>query len=77
MRFAVERQLEIIGEATNHLSENTKQSVDGIKWRTIKAFQNISVHEYFGLDVAIIWNIVCNDIPELETALASLSLNKN
>lgn len=45
MRFAVERQLEIIGEAANHLSTETKDIATQIDWRNIKAFRNITAHE--------------------------------
>jgi uncharacterized protein with HEPN domain len=65
MRFAVERQLEIIGEAANHLSAETKDKAPQIDWRNIKAFRNIAAHEYFGISETVLYQIVTGDIPEL------------
>ena len=69
LRFAVIKQLEIIGEAGNHISQQTKDSLVDVEWRKIRSFRNISVHEYFGVDPSIIWRIVQQDIPVLEKAL--------
>lgn len=72
MRFAVERQLEIIGEAANHLSEETKSNTPEIDWRNIKAFRNIAAHEYFGISIKVLHLIVIHDIPLLEAAIKPL-----
>ena len=72
MRFAVERQLEIIGEAANHLSTETKDKVPQIDWHNIRAFRNIAAHEYFGISEALLYQIVTHDIPALETAIKLL-----
>ena len=64
-RFAIERQLEIIGEAANALSEDltTKYPAD---WRKIVAFRNFIVHEYFGVDLELVWDIIANKIQPLQ-----------
>ena len=72
IRFSVERQLEIIGEAANHLSQNTKQLNSEIDWRKIVAFRNFIVHEYFGVDLELVWDIVENKIPVLEREVLAL-----
>lgn len=66
LRFAVERQLEIIGEAANHLSENIKTDNPEIEWRKVTAFRNFIIHEYFGVDLELVWDIVINKIPPLK-----------
>lgn len=66
LRFAIERQLEIIGEAANHLSQNLKESYPGIDWRKIVAFRNFLAHEYFGIDLELVWGITQNNIFELK-----------
>ena len=71
-RFALIKQLEIIGEAANHLSESTKERMPDVEWWKIKGFRNISVHEYFGIDPVIIWKIVQQDIPVRKAALDAL-----
>ncbi len=77
MRFAVERQLEIIGEAANHLTQETKDLVPEIDWRNIKAFRNIMAHEYFGISERILFQVATHDIPELETAIRFIIANKS
>lgn len=75
LRFAVERQLEIIGEAANHLSENILQQAPEIEWRKIIAFRNLIVHEYFGVDLELVWSVVQHKIPQLGVSVNSLILN--
>ena len=72
MKFAVVKQLEIIGEAANHLTESTLSQPSEIDWTKIIGARNIFVHEYFSVDDIIIWNIVKNDIPELERHINKL-----
>lgn len=55
MRFACIKQLEIIGEAGNHISEEIKSQFSDIEWSQIKGMRNIFVHEYFGIDSKIVW----------------------
>ena len=62
---AVLRNLEIIGEATKHVSEETRKSFPAIEWRKIGAFRDIVAHEYFGIDENILWDIVANKVPAL------------
>ena len=59
------RQLEIIGEASNRLSEHIHLENPNIPWRTIIGFRNVIVHEYFGLDDKIVWAVIQNEIPSL------------
>jgi uncharacterized protein with HEPN domain len=66
LRFAIERQLEIIGEAANHLSEKIRLDNTEIEWRKVIAFRNFIVHEYFGIDLELVWDIVVNKIPGLK-----------
>ena len=54
MRFACIKQLEIIGEASNHLSEETKLKFYDIEWKLIIGMRNIFVHEYFGIDSNVV-----------------------
>jgi len=55
MRFACIKQMEIIGEASNHISEETKFQFSDIEWRQIVGMRNIFVHEYFGIDSKLVW----------------------
>jgi uncharacterized protein with HEPN domain len=62
---AILRNLEIIGEAVKHLSDDTKQRYPQVKWRKIGDFRNIVAHEYFGVSDEIVWDVVENEIPPL------------
>lgn len=63
---AVIRNLEIIGEASRSLSDEIKGCMSAIEWRKIAALRNILVHEYFGINATIIWDIIQTKIPPLE-----------
>jgi uncharacterized protein with HEPN domain len=66
LRFAIERQLEIIGEAANHISEIARLDNPEVEWRKVIAFRNFIVHEYFGVDLELVWDIVANKIPSFK-----------
>jgi uncharacterized protein with HEPN domain len=66
MRFACIKQMEIIGEASNHLSAELKSKFSNIEWAQIVGMRNVFAHEYFGIDSSIVWEIIKNDIPELK-----------
>ncbi len=59
------RNLEIIGEATVHLSPEIRKRHPGVDWRKIRAFRNVVAHEYFGVNNDIVWDIIQNRVPEL------------
>ena len=69
MRFASIKQIEIIGEAANLITIETKNKFTEIEWKQITGLRNILVHEYFGVDNSLIWQIVITDIPALKENL--------
>ena len=73
LRFAIERQLEIIGEAANHLSDELKLNNPEIEWRKIVAFRNFIIHEYFGVDLELVWDIISNKIPPLKATIERMN----
>ena len=60
--FATVKQLEIIGEAANRITETTKNLWSDIEWPKIIALRNILVHEYFIIDHSIIWEIIGDEM---------------
>ena len=66
MRFACIKQMEIIGEASNHISEEVKGRFSQIEWGQIVGMRNVFVHEYFGIDPKLVWEIIKQDLPELK-----------
>jgi uncharacterized protein with HEPN domain len=66
MSYAVIRCLEVIGEAVRQLPEDFKKSHSSIEWRKIVDLRNILIHQYFGIESEIIWDVVKNKIPVLK-----------
>ena len=66
------RNLEIIGEAVAHISDDLKQNYPEIPWKDIKRIRNIVVHEYFGINLKVIWNTLNNDIPILKNQIQTI-----
>jgi uncharacterized protein with HEPN domain len=63
---AVIRQLEIIGEATKHLSEELRSQHNAVPWRRIAGLRDVLIHDYMGVDLPAVWEITQNDLPELK-----------
>ena len=66
---AVIRNLEIIGEAANNIPRESKSKYPRVPWKEIVGMRNKVIHEYFGVDVEILWKTIKEDIPELERSL--------
>ncbi|MBL1215310.1 MAG: DUF86 domain-containing protein [Ignavibacteriae bacterium] len=75
MQFATVKQLEIIGEAANHLTTSLKDLHSEIDWREIVSLRNLLVHEYFGIDLKIVWDIVNFDLPKIKIQIAGIVNN--
>ena len=69
---AVVRNFEIIGEAANRLPEQFKVDNNQIDWRRIRGFRNRIVHDYFGIDFQIVWNIKNDFLPKMIEDLKEL-----
>jgi len=69
---AVVRNLEIIGEAAGRLTHSFREEHPEIEWAKIVGLRHRIVHEYFGVDLRIIWHIIQEDLPSLTQALRNL-----
>jgi uncharacterized protein with HEPN domain len=69
---AVVRNLEIIGEAANRLPKDFKDKHSEIEWNKIVGLRHRIVHEYFGVDLSIIWQILKKDIPAFKYSLEKI-----
>ncbi len=65
-------QLQIIGEAARAMDQSTHQQHPEIEWRDIIDFRNLLVHEYFRVDLEIIWKIVETQIPYLKNQINTI-----
>lgn len=63
---AIIRELEIIGEAVKNTPLNFRKKYPSIEWVKIAGLRDKIIHQYFGVDLEIIWRVVKEDIPELE-----------
>ena len=69
---AVVRNLEVLGEAARQIPDAFAARHTQVPWRKITGLRNRIVHDYFGLDLEIIWQIVQNDLPALRAMLEKL-----
>ena len=69
---AVIRNFEIIGEASWRLPPDFKLNYSKIDWEKLRGFRNRIVHDYFGIDYEIVWNIIKTTLPEFETGIKAI-----
>jgi len=69
---AVVRNLEVIGEAVKKLPENLRAKHSTVEWKKIAGLRDILIHEYFGLDAEIVWDIVQNKVPALDREVRTM-----
>jgi uncharacterized protein with HEPN domain len=73
MRFASIKQIEIIGEAANYITQETKALFTDIEWNQIVGMRHILIHEYFGIDQNLVWQVIVDDIPKLKAAVIEVN----
>jgi uncharacterized protein with HEPN domain len=66
------RQLEIIGEASNHLSGTLLERYADIEWAQIIALRNLLIHAYFGVNPLIVWEIIQYHLPVLKIKIRTI-----
>ena len=69
---AVVRNLEIIGEAAHRLPEDFKAQHCEVEWSRIVGLRNRIVHDYFGIDFQIVWQVLQRDLPAFNNALVRI-----
>lgn len=66
---AVIRRIEIIGEATSHLNDETRRTLPELPFRKMRGMRNIVAHDYANVDLRIVWEVATIHIPEVQKAL--------
>ena len=69
---AVIRQLEIIGEAAKHVSAEYRVLNPEIPWRRMSGMRDVLIHNYMGVDIAVIWEVSQRSLPELRTQIEAI-----
>lgn len=69
---AVVRNLEVVGEAARRLPEEFITRYPKVPWRQAAGLRNRVVHDYFGLDLEMIWEVIRHDLPKLRQQLETL-----
>ncbi len=70
--YAVVRGLEIIGEAVKKVPKELRESYPDIPWKRIAGMRDKLIHEYFGVDIEVVWKTVREDIPYLKSLFFNL-----
>jgi uncharacterized protein with HEPN domain len=72
MRRAAVRSLEIIGEAAKKVSEEFRKNYPAIEWLAMSGMRDRLIHDYFGVDYDLVWDVVQNRIPILQHQISSM-----
>ena len=74
---AVVRSIEIIGEATKNIPESLKNKHPQIPWKKMSGMRDKLIHEYFGIDISILWEVATKEIPIIELPMKSIFKDLN
>jgi uncharacterized protein with HEPN domain len=72
LKRAFVRSIEVIGEASKKLPEDIKAMQPDIEWRKVSGIRDRLIHDYFGIDYTIVWDVALNKLPELRVELYHL-----
>lgn len=69
---AVLRSVQTLAESTKRLSQDVKAPYPEIEWSKIAGLRNVLVHEYLGVDLELIWEVVVQDLPRLGSVVGEI-----
>ncbi|AOT70559.1 HepT-like ribonuclease domain-containing protein [Geosporobacter ferrireducens] len=72
---AVIRNLEVIGEAVKKIPDDIRINYKDIPWKKIAGLRDILIHEYFGVNMNIVWDVIENKLQPLQAAVIELQMN--
>ncbi len=64
--------IQVIGEAVSHLPADVREKETQIPWTLIKGMRNRLIHEYFGTDLPLVWNVISNELPSFKEELEKI-----
>ena len=71
------RNLEIVGEAAKNIPSPIKNKYPEVEWKKIAGLRDVLAHEYFGIDLEVVWDIVKNKLPSLREKIKTILKRKN
>ena len=72
LKRAYVRSIEVIGEAVKQLPDTLRQKYTAIEWRAMAGMRDRLIHNYFGVDYDIVWDVVVNKIPTLDAEIRDI-----
>ena len=72
LQDAIIRNFEVIGEAVKQLSSDLRDQYPSVPWRRIAGFRDVLIHDYMGVDLDEVWNVIDKDLPLLKRTVEEM-----